>query len=91
LDAAAFWAVYTQLDPSEGLTTTELKINYLAPAVKGRLTGYGETIKAGRTLCLAEARIEDSDGRLIAHGSVGMMRLDLPLLGAEFLPPKYLD
>ena len=92
LDATAFWAVYTQLDPKEGLTTTELKINYLAPAVKGRLIGHGRTIKAGRSLCLGEARIEDHDGRLIAHGTATMMRLnDLPLKSAELLPPKYIE
>ena len=31
MDAAIFWAVYPQIQDGLGLTTVELKINYLAP------------------------------------------------------------
>ena len=52
-----------------------MKLNYLAPAQDGRLIGMGRTIKTGRTLGLADARIEDQKGRLLAHGTVTIMVL----------------
>jgi len=91
LDAAAFWAAYAAVDEGIGMTTVEVKINYLAPMSAGRLVGAGRLIKAGRTICLAEASIEDGTGRLTAHGTATMMILPaLALEGQSDLPPKYL-
>lgn len=92
VDAAGFWALYTQTDPGLGLTTVEMKLNYLAPAAAGRLIGLGRALKLGKTLGLAEARVEDHDGRLLAHGTVTLMALDsLSLGGQAGLPPKFLE
>jgi uncharacterized protein (TIGR00369 family) len=92
VDAAGFWACYSLLEPGLGLTTVELKLNYLAPAKEGRLIGLGRCIKQGRNLGLADANIEDTEGRLLAHGTVTVMALhDMPLNGQEDLPPKFLD
>lgn len=92
VDAAGFWALYTQTDPRLGLTTVEMKLNYLAPAAAGRLIGLGRAIKLGKTLGLAEARVEDQEGRLLAHGTVTLMALEsLSLGGQEGLPPKFLE
>ena len=91
VDAAAFWAVATQIEAKEGLTTTEMKLNYLAPKQHGRLIGYGRALKTGRTLCLGETRVEDEEGRLIAHGTAGFMRLpDFSLKSKNQLPEKYI-
>ena len=91
IDAAGFWGLYTEIEPDVGLTTVEMKLNYLAPASDGRLIGLGKTIKIGRTLGLADARIEDQKGRLLAHGTVTLMVLrDLKLEGQDALPPKFL-
>jgi len=73
IDAAGFWAVYSQANEGVGMTTVELKLNYLAPAVSGRLIGLGRCIKLGRNLGLGEARIENEDGRLLAHGTTTVM------------------
>jgi len=92
MDAAIFWAVYPQIQDGLGLTTVELKINYLAPKSSGSLIARGKTIKIGRTLCLGEGFIEDEDGRLLAHGTETMMILEgLKFKGHEDLPPKFLD
>jgi uncharacterized protein (TIGR00369 family) len=92
VDAACFWACYSLVEPGLGLTTVELKLNYLAPAQEGRLVGLGRCIKQGRNLGLAEARVEDQDGRLLAHGTVTLMVVkDLHMAGQENLPPKFLD
>jgi len=73
IDAAGFWAVYSQANEGVGMTTVELKLNYLAPAVSGRLIGLGCCIKLGRNLGLGDARIENEDGRLLAHGTTTVM------------------
>ena len=91
VDAAAFWAVYPQVDDDAGITTVELKLNYLAPISSGSLIAKGKSIKVGKSICLAEATVEDETGKLLAHGTETMMVLkDLKIQGHEELPPKFL-
>jgi uncharacterized protein (TIGR00369 family) len=91
VDAAAFWAVYPQIDDDFGITTVELKLNYLAPASSGSLIAKGKSIKVGKSICLAEASVENETGKLLAHGTETMMVLkDLKIQGHEELPPKFL-
>ena len=92
VDAAAFWAVYSQMSEDIGLTTVEIKLNYLAPVSEGRLIGRGKSIKLGKTICLSEASIEDDKGNIVAHGTSTMMVLDsLKIQGQSHFPPKFLD
>ena len=92
VDAAAFWAVYPQMSGDIGLTTVEIKLNYLTPVSEGRLIGRGKSIKVGKTICLSEASIEDDKGTLVAHGTSTMMVLDsLKIQGQSHFPPKFLD
>ena len=91
VDAAAFWAVYPQIDEDVGLTTVEMKLNYLAPALNGYMIARGKGIKVGKTLCLGEASIEDENGKLLVYGTETMMIIkDMKLQNSE-LPPKFLD
>ena len=91
IDAAGFMAVFSQLEPGLGLTTLEMKLNYLAPASDGRLIGYGRVIKMGRTINLAEVKVENQDGRLLAHGTVTLMSLPQTLFpDQDTAPPKFL-
>lgn len=73
IDAAAFWAVYTQMEDDHGLTTVEMKLNYLAPAADGVLVATGRCLKIGRTLCLGEGSIADARGKLLAHSTATFM------------------
>jgi uncharacterized protein (TIGR00369 family) len=92
VDAACFWAVYAQVPDGTGMTTVELKLNYLAPVSGGKLRAEGRCIKAGKTICLGEARVEDAKGKLLAHGTSTLMVLpDLQLADQASLPPKYLE
>lgn len=92
IDAATFWAVFMAVDEGLGMTTVELKTNYLAPASKGILRAAGKGIKVGRTLCLGEATVTDGDGRLLAHGTATMMIMrELMIQGDEKHPPKFLN
>ena len=89
VDAAAFWAVFPQVEKGLGLTTVEIKLNYLAPAEKGKLVAEGRSIKMGRTLALGEAYVRNGDGVLVAHGTATMMVVpDLRIPGYENLPPS---
>jgi uncharacterized protein (TIGR00369 family) len=91
VDAAAFWAVYTQVPEDMGMTTVDLKLNYLAPLTTGRMLAKGRSIRVGRTLCLGEASISNEDGLLLVHGTSTMMLLkDLKIRGESEWPPKYL-
>jgi uncharacterized protein (TIGR00369 family) len=92
IDAAAFWAVYTEVPEELGMTTVELKLNYLAPLSAGRMVASGKSLRVGKTLCLGEASILNEDGTLLAHGTSTMMILkDLKIQGVSDGPSKYMD
>ncbi len=89
IDAATFWAVFPQVKDGMGLTTVEVKANFLAPVKEGKLVVKGRCIKIGRTLALGEAYVNSAEGNLIAHGTATMMIVpDLKVEGQENLPPK---
>ena len=91
VDAAAFWAVFPLVEGGKGLTTVEVKLNYLAPAQKGRLVAQGRSIRVGKTLALGEAQVKDDHGTLISHGTATMMIIpDLHIPGYKNLPYKRL-
>jgi uncharacterized protein (TIGR00369 family) len=90
VDAAAYWALYPEVDEGKWMTTVEMKLNLLAPARSGRLIAEGRRIKFGQTLGLGEAIVKDEGGKLLAHGTGTFMIVSgqgLP----ETLPPKFLD
>jgi uncharacterized protein (TIGR00369 family) len=91
IDAAAFWAIFYDIeDQNSGVTTVDLKLNYLAPAVSGKLIAKGAQIKLGKTLGYAEARVTDEAGRLLAHGTSTLMILpNHSLVLDRPLPPKF--
>ena len=91
-DAAIYWAVYSGMEETVGLTTVEIKLNYLASVSAGRLIAKGKCIKVGKSICLGEASVEDDKGNLVAHGTSTMMVLDsLKIQGQSQLPPKFID
>jgi len=88
IDAATFWATFPQVENGLGLTTVEIKVNYLAPVQKGKLRAEGRCIKMGKTLALGEALVKDEEGKLIAHGTSTMMVLPgLTVEGYKELQP----
>ncbi len=93
IDAAAFWSLYYGIeDPDTGLTTVDLKLNYLAPAVSGKLIARGRQIKVGRTLGYAEAQVVDQEGKVLAHGTSTVIILPGKAITADPpLPPKFID
>ncbi len=93
IDAACYGAGYSAMKTENAITTTELKVSYLASARPGNdLVATGEVIKAGRLLAVSEARvIEKQTGRLVAFGSATCLATDAPVGGIlAGLPPKFM-
>ena len=68
-DVAMGSAYASMLEEGESFTTLELKINFLRPVWRARLTAEGALVQRGRTVGLAECTIADERGRLIAKAT----------------------
>lgn len=71
-DSAASCAVQSLLPAGKFYTTLEMKVNYLRPITDqvGLLRCTGLSIHSGRRTAMAEARLEDSRGKLYAFATV---------------------
>ena len=71
LDSAMSCAVQTMLPEGKGYTTLELKVNLVrAISIKtGPIRATGKVLHIGRQTGTAEGRLEDSQGKLLAHGT----------------------
>lgn len=65
VDLTADWALVAFT--GKGVPTLDLRVDYHRPA-KGDLTAVGKVIKVGKQFSSAEARVFDSEGRLVASG-----------------------
>ena len=89
IDSATFWACFVAMDSDDdGLTSVDLKLNYLAPARVEPLTCVGTLIKAGKRLSYAGADVINARGDLLAHGTSTLMRL--PNMGMKLGIPMWL-
>lgn len=75
IDTATFWAVFLRLPEDAGLVNIDLKLNYLKPVQGDRLQALGRAIRSGNSISYAEARVQDEDGGLLAHGTSTLMTL----------------
>jgi uncharacterized protein (TIGR00369 family) len=71
MDSAMGCAVHTRLPAGVGYTTLEMKVNLLRAITMdtGPVKCEGTLIHLGRTTALAEARMTDAAGRLLAHAT----------------------
>ncbi len=98
IDTAAYWSVYCDLEENVGLTSLDLKVDFLAPVSGGKIFIRGRRIKIGRTICLAEATAFDRQERWLAHGTSKMMvrhgsqgiKDAVAFLAGAALPPKFI-
>ncbi|MCB8817149.1 PaaI family thioesterase [Desulfosporosinus shakirovi] len=73
IDSAIAVAVNQQLDPGEGASTVEIKINYLRPISEGTLWGEGMVIQKGKKIVVAQGEIKDDAGKKLAIGTATFM------------------
>lgn len=97
IDAAAYWAVYAELPEEAGLITIDVNVNNLASIKEGTIIAHGQRIKVGRSICLADVRVEDNNGRILSQGTSkllvtqGLQPINkIAELAGTSLPPKFL-
>jgi uncharacterized protein (TIGR00369 family) len=80
LDTAAACSVHSTLAAGVGYTSLDLNVKFLRPVTlaSGRLTCTGTVLQRGRRTALAEARLTDARGKLIAHATSTCMIFELP-------------
>jgi uncharacterized protein (TIGR00369 family) len=80
LDTAAGCAVHTTLPAGMGYTTLDLNVKFLRPVTvdSGLLRCEGTVIQRGRRTALAEARLTDGRGRLVAHATSSCLLFEAP-------------
>jgi acyl-CoA thioesterase len=66
IDTATAFAILTLLEPEERVTTVDLTISYLRPAVDGKLSATARVLRQGRRLFAVSAEVADSSGTLLA-------------------------
>ncbi len=97
IDTATYWAAYCDLPAGLGHTTIDLKVDLLAPASGRKIMAAARTIRAGKTIMLAEATLTDAAGTVLAHGTSKLMVTRrqtmadvMKYLGLRRLPKKFL-
>ncbi|ABD05995.1 Phenylacetic acid degradation-related protein [Rhodopseudomonas palustris HaA2] len=80
LDSAMGLAVQSMLQPGQGYTTLEFKISFVRgmSADTGMIRTEGRIFNVGRRAATAEAKITDSNGRLLSHATTTCLVFDLP-------------
>jgi uncharacterized protein (TIGR00369 family) len=71
LDSCVGCAVHTMLPAGSGYTTLELKVNYIRAMTDktGPVRAEGKVISLGRQTGVAEGRLTDAGGRLLAYAT----------------------
>ncbi|MFF0657584.1 PaaI family thioesterase [Micromonospora tulbaghiae] len=80
LDTAAACAVHTTLPAGIAYTSLDLNVKFLRPVTvdTGALRCEGTVLQRGRRTALAEARLTDPAGRLVAHAMSTCLIFPLP-------------
>ena len=85
------------MEEENGFTSIDVSVSNLSSLRDGTIIVKGNSVKIGRSLCLAEAAVFSEDGRLLACGTSKMMALkgrqsvrELAASSGRYLPPKFL-
>jgi uncharacterized protein (TIGR00369 family) len=75
IDSATGCAAHTLLPAGTGYASVETKANFTRPIKHdtGRVRAEGRVVSRGRQIMTAEARILDSAGRILSHGTSTLM------------------
>jgi uncharacterized protein (TIGR00369 family) len=66
VDLTADWALVSKT--GRGVPTIDIRVDYHRGALPGVLTARGEVVHFGRQFSVAEAKVFDKEGRLLASG-----------------------
>lgn len=78
IDSATGCAAHTTLAPGEAYATSDLRVSFLRGLTPetGEVRCEGVVLHRGRRTVLAEAKLTDAAGRLLAHGTATCMILE---------------
>ncbi len=79
IDTASAFAVLTQIDVEERVTTTDLTIHYLRPAISGRISATARIIRGGRRLFVLSVEVHDSARALVATAVTTYIKIEKDL------------
>ena len=74
LDTAGWFASAVRHGESQWVTTSEMSIHFLRPAMETELKAVGSILKKGKRQDIVEMRLYDSAGELVGH-AVGTFQL----------------
>jgi uncharacterized protein (TIGR00369 family) len=74
-DEAIAHAMVTRLTPDEGITTIELKSNFLAGVTSGELIATATVFKKGDSLIIGDCLVTDEKGRNVCRVSATFLLL----------------
>jgi uncharacterized protein (TIGR00369 family) len=79
LDSCMGCAVHSLLEPGQGYTSLEIKINFTRALTDktGLVTATGRVLTSGRRAATAEGHLTDAQGRILAHGTTTCLVFDL--------------
>ena len=80
IDTASAFAVLTQIDLDERVTTTDLTIHYLRPVTNGRMTATARLIRGGRRLFVLSVDVLNEANDLVATAVTTYIKLDQNVL-----------
>jgi uncharacterized protein (TIGR00369 family) len=71
MDSALGCAVHSALPADVGYASTDLQLRFVRPMTgeTGRVRCEGRTVHVGRTTAIAEGRLTDANGKLLATGT----------------------
>src|SRR5712692_9450503 len=75
IDTAAAFAVLTQLEINERVSTTDLTIHYLRPENSGRLTALARIVRGGRRLFVLSVEVTNDQQILVATAVTSYIKL----------------
>src|SRR2546421_12138061 len=74
IDTASAFAVLTQIEIDERVTTTDLTIHYLRPLTSGRMTATARIVRSGRRLFVLSVEVTNA-GVLVATAVTSYLKV----------------
>jgi len=75
IDTASAFAVLSQIELHERVTTTDLTIHYLRPIISGRMTATARVVRGGRRLFVLAVEVTDDREKLVATAVTSYIKI----------------
>lgn len=76
IDTASAFAVLTQIEVHERVTTADLTIHYLRPIPAGRMTARAHVVRGGRRLFVLSVEVTNTQGVLVATAVTTYIKIE---------------